>query len=66
MTEETDTEKQAQVVDERQGKKMPYQTPVLIRWGGLRNLTMAVGRVGAPDWGHGRNRYTGRGGLHKI
>ncbi|SKA33357.1 hypothetical protein SAMN02745126_05322 [Enhydrobacter aerosaccus] len=50
---------------EQTGAKKPYQAPALTRWGSLKDLTMAVGPVGAPDWGYRTKfRYTGRGGLH--
>jgi hypothetical protein len=65
MTQTSNTAEDASVLDERPAKK-PYQQPALTRWGSLRDLTMTVGQVGRPDWGYGRNRYTGRGGLHVL
>jgi hypothetical protein len=32
-------------------QKKTYVAPCLVRWGTLRDQTMAVGRVGGPDGG---------------
>lgn len=43
--------------------KKPYQRPVLVRWGSLRDLTQAIGNSGASDGSKGKtNNRTGRGG----
>lgn len=63
---ETSLAKEETAAMEQGRAKMPYQEPVLLRWGNLRDLTMTVGRTGAFDWGYGRNKYTGRGGLHVL
>jgi hypothetical protein len=36
--------------------KKPYEAPVLVRWGTLRDVTQAVGSMGASDGGHRGNR----------
>ncbi|MBS0517265.1 MAG: hypothetical protein JSR90_01165 [Proteobacteria bacterium] len=65
MNEPSLVKEETTATDQVQAKK-PYQEPVLLRWGNLRDLTMTVGRTGAPDWGYGKNKYTGRGGLHVL
>jgi len=38
--------------------KKPYEAPVLIRWGTLREITQAVGSKGASDGGSKRDKRT--------
>jgi hypothetical protein len=38
--------------------KKPYEAPVLVRWGTLRELTQAVGARGASDGGRKGPRNT--------
>ena len=38
--------------------KKAYETPVLVCWGTLREITQAVGNRGGSDGGHGRNKRT--------
>lgn len=45
------------------GRK-PYQRPVLVRMGALREVTMQKGSGKTSDGGKFYYRYTGRGGLH--
>jgi hypothetical protein len=43
--------------DEHAETKKPYEPPVLVRWGTLRELTQAVGYSGASDGArHKQNR----------
>jgi len=44
--------------DRAEEAKKTYETPVLVRWGTLREITQAAGRRGASDGGHGRNKRT--------
>lgn len=59
-------EKEEASATEQNAAKKPYERPVLLRWGSLRDLTMTIGQVGKFDWGYGRNKYTGRGGLYVV
>ena len=36
--------------------KKPYEAPVLVRWGTLRDLTQSVGNTGASDGGRKGNQ----------
>ena len=47
--------KQSEQAEE--AKKL-YETPVLVRWGTLRDITQAAGNRGGSDGGHGRNKRT--------
>ena len=49
------------------GRK-PYQRPVLVRMGALREVTMFKGSGKTSDGGSAKSfyRFTGRGGLHVI
>ena len=40
-----------------QGKK-PYDAPILVRWGTLRDITQAAGNKGASDGGSKRDKRT--------
>ena len=44
--------------------KKPYQKPVLVKLGTLRDLTLKKNSIGQPDGK--RNRFTGRGGHYEI
>ena len=48
--------------------RKPYQSPVLVRMGALREVTMFKGSGKTSDGGSAKSfyRYTGRGGLHVI
>jgi hypothetical protein len=35
--------------------KKPYETPQLVVYGDIREITNAAGRMGTPDGGHGRH-----------
>ena len=37
-------------------KKKPFQTPELIVYGDIREITLAVGKFGAADGGKGQNK----------
>ena len=41
-------------------KKKPYQSPKLLVYGKLAEMTQTAGAKGAPDGGHGVNRRSGR------
>ena len=44
--------------DRAEEAKKAYETPVLVRWGTLRDITQAVGNRGASDGGHKRDKRT--------
>jgi hypothetical protein len=41
-------------------KKKPYQSPKLLIYGKLTDMTLTRGRKGAPDGGHGNTARSGR------
>ena len=43
---------------EPKSEKKPYQSPILIDWGTLENMTQAVGNAGKSDGGHGARSRT--------
>jgi hypothetical protein len=44
--------------DTAENKKRSYETPVLVVWGTLRDITQSVGTNGANDGGRGSRRRT--------
>lgn len=44
--------------DGQQSGKAPYESPRLIVYGDIRDLTKSVGNQGVPDGGHGLHSRT--------
>lgn len=61
-----DANEQAAAAQQIVSGQKPYQRPVLVRMGALREVTMQKGSGKTSDGGKFYYRYTGRGGLHVI
>ena len=63
-----DANEQAADAQKTVSGRKPYQRPVLVRMGALREVTMFKGSGKTSDGGSAKSfyRYTGRGGLHVI
>ena len=60
--EETDMDSQKKDQDK---KKKPYQTPQLLAYGDVREITRAVGSMGAADGAtHGMTKTAASGMMH--
>ena len=46
----------ARISRQPSSQKKSYQAPTLLRWGTLRDMTLAVGYSGAKDRGRGKRK----------